>query len=59
MVSRNSIVVAAKERTSSDLGGEAVILNLKSEVYYPLNPVGASVWNLSQPEFDVRQTSRA
>ena len=41
MVSRNLSVVAAKEQTSSDLGGEAVILNFKSEVYYALNPVGS------------------
>ncbi len=41
MVSRNLSVVAAKEQTSSDLGGEAVIANFKSEVYYALNPVGS------------------
>ena len=55
MVSRNSSVVAFKEQTSSDLGGEAVILNFKSGVYYGLNPVVASIWNLIQPEFDLRR----
>jgi hypothetical protein len=48
MVSEYTSVVAAKEQVSSDLAGEAVILDLKSGVYYGLNPVGASIWNLIQ-----------
>jgi hypothetical protein len=45
-ISASSVVVAAKDQVSSDLGGEAAILNLKDEVYYGLNPVGARVWEL-------------
>lgn len=45
---RNSIIVAAKEQISSDLGGEAVILNLKTGVYHGLDAVGARIWNLLQ-----------
>jgi len=41
-------VVVAKEQVSCDLGGEAAILNLKSAVYYGLDPVGARIWNLIQ-----------
>ncbi len=48
MVSRDSSVVAASEQSSSELDREAVILNLKSGVYYGLNPVGARIWNLLQ-----------
>ena len=48
MVSGNSIVVAAKEQAYSELDGEAVILHLKSGVYYSLNSTGASIWNLLQ-----------
>jgi hypothetical protein len=48
MVSEYTSVVAAKEQVSSDLAGEAVILDLKSGVYYGLNSVGASIWNLIQ-----------
>jgi hypothetical protein len=48
MVEVNSIVVAAKEQVSSDLAGEAVILDFKSGVYYGLNEVGARIWNLIQ-----------
>jgi hypothetical protein len=48
MVEVNSSVVAAKEQVSSDLAGEAVILDFKSGVYYGLNEVGASIWNLIQ-----------
>src|SRR5262249_26432086 len=48
MISVNSIVVASREQLSSDLGGEAVILGLKSGVYYGLNTVGARIWSLIQ-----------
>lgn len=48
MVEAYSIVVAAKEQVSSDLAGEAVILDFKSGVYYGLNEVGARIWNLIQ-----------
>ncbi|NEO81208.1 PqqD family peptide modification chaperone [Moorena sp. SIO4G3] len=47
-ISQSSIVVAAQEQLSSDIGGEAIILDIKSGVYYGLNTVGASIWNLIQ-----------
>jgi Coenzyme PQQ synthesis protein D (PqqD) len=43
-----SRVVAAKDQIFSELQGEAVILDIKSGVYYGLNQVGASIWNLIQ-----------
>ena len=50
LIHRNiySLVVAATEQVSCDLAGEAAILNLKSGVYYGLDPVGARIWNLLQ-----------
>jgi hypothetical protein len=41
-------VSAAPEQLSSKLGNDVVILNLKSGVYYGLDPVGARVWELIQ-----------
>ena len=41
-------IVASTEQISSDLNGEAVLLNLKNGVYYGLNEVGAEVWSLLQ-----------
>jgi hypothetical protein len=46
MVEVNSSVVATKKQIFSELVGEAVILDRKSGVYYGLNSVGASIWNL-------------
>jgi len=46
--SQTSTVVAVKEQVSSEINGESVILHLQSGVYYGLNPVGASIWNLIQ-----------
>ncbi|WP_027842287.1 PqqD family protein [Mastigocoleus testarum] len=57
LIDDSSIVSATKEQISSDLGGEAIILNLKSGVYHGLNEVAAKIWNLIQnpkPVGDVR-----
>jgi hypothetical protein len=48
MLSTTSVVVAAQDQVSSDLGGEVAILNLKNGVYYGLDEVGARIWNLIQ-----------
>ncbi len=47
-LSLTSVVVATREQVSSDLAGEAAILNLESGVYYGLDVVGARIWNLIQ-----------
>lgn len=48
LINDSSIISAAKEQVSSDLGGEAIILNLKSGVYHGLNEVAAKIWNIIQ-----------
>jgi hypothetical protein len=40
--------MAATHQVSSELAGEAVILDLKSGKYYGLNSVGARIWELIQ-----------
>ena len=47
-ISENSIVVASRGQISADLDGETVILDLESEVYYSLDPVGTCIWTLIQ-----------
>ena len=47
-IAGHSTVVVTKDQVSADLSGEAAILNLKSGVYYGLNPVGARIWSLIQ-----------
>lgn len=57
-ISENSIVVSVENQISSDLGGEAVILNMNTGIYHGLNEVGAFVWNLiEQPQVvkDIQQ----
>jgi len=53
-LSESSVIVANQEQISSDLGGEAVILNLKTGVYHGLNEVGALIWTLIQEPKVVR-----
>jgi hypothetical protein len=48
VISTSSVVVAAQDQVSSDLGEEVVILHLKNGVYYGLDEVGARIWNLIQ-----------
>jgi hypothetical protein len=54
-IAESSIVVAADEQISSDLGGESVILNMKTGVYHGLNEVGARVWDLIEKPKAVKQ----
>ena len=41
-------IVASKEAVFCELEGEAVILSLRDGVYYGLNSVGLSIWELIQ-----------
>lgn len=43
-----TVISAIKEQVSCNLGGEAVILNLKNGSYYGLDVVGARIWGLIQ-----------
>lgn len=54
-ISESSTVVTAPDQVSSDLGGEAVILNMESGVYHGLNEVGARVWNLIEQPKTVKE----
>ena len=49
----NASVVATKDQVSTTLQGESVILNMKSGVYFGLNPVGARIWELVQQPISV------
>lgn len=54
IISPDTTVVATSEQVSSDLAGESVILNLKTGMYFGLNEVGASIWNLLQQPRSVK-----
>ncbi len=54
-ISIQSIVVATKDQVSCALGEESAILNMKNSVYYGMNAVGTSVWNLLQQPKRVRE----
>jgi hypothetical protein len=43
-----STITVSADQVSSQLGEEAVILNVKTGVYYGLNEVGARIWSLIQ-----------
>lgn len=43
-ISSNSLFKATQEQLSSEIGGEAVILNLSFGIYYGLNETGTMIW---------------
>lgn len=47
-ISENATISPTQDQISSELAGEAVILNLDSGIYYGLNEVGARIWELVQ-----------
>lgn len=47
-LTNETIVHASPDQVSCDLQGEAALLNLKTGVYYGLDKVGASAWQLMQ-----------
>lgn len=52
-------VVAVKDQIAANLQGEAVILNLKTGIYFGLNSVGVRIWELIQKPVNVSEISSA
>ena len=48
MQNKPSYFVAGPDVTSAELGGEAVLLNLRSGHYYGVNELGARIWQMVQ-----------
>lgn len=51
---RNLTIAVTKDQVSSDLDGEAVILNLKTGIYLGLDTVGTRIWKLLQESKTVK-----
>lgn len=55
----NTTIVASPDQVSTLLEGQAVILNLKSGMYFGLSAVGARIWGLIERPvaiIDIRDT---
>ena len=52
-IHRNSTIRIGREHVASDLGGETVLLSLKTARYYGLADVGARIWSLVQEPIQV------
>ena len=48
MISTTTQVKASNDQVSCELNNEAAILDMKTGVYYGLDPVGARIWELIQ-----------
>ena len=58
-ITEEDIVCASVDQVSTEVSGEAVILNLEDGTYYGLNLVGARVWNLLKSPISVREIEEA
>ena len=47
-ISVQSVVVAVSEKLSSQVGGDAVVLDMQSGKYFGFEAVGARIWELVQ-----------
>jgi hypothetical protein len=54
-ITQDSIVVAAPEQISTQVDDEAALLNLKTGVYYGLDPMGAYIWQMLRAPITVRE----
>lgn len=54
-ISLETVVVASKDNVSCSLGEEAAILQMRSGVYFGLDPVGARIWNLLEQPRSVEE----
>lgn len=50
----NRKLTISENTLSQELHGEIVILNMESESYYSLNPVGSKVWQLLTSKENVK-----
>ena len=46
MVTKESTVVRSRDLLMSSVDDEAVLLGIKSGMYYGLNPIGSKIWEL-------------
>lgn len=54
MIDLNTVISTVKDQVSANLSDEVVILNLKTGIYFGLNPVGAFIWSLIQKPTSIR-----
>lgn len=54
-ISEFSTIATMPDQVSSDLGGEAVILNMKTGIYHGLNEIGAKIWDLIEQPKTVKE----
>lgn len=54
-LSRSSKIVVSKDVVSCDLGGETAMLDMKEGIYYGLNPMGTTIWELIQKPITIQE----
>lgn len=53
MINADSVVKVSNDVVVQELDGEAVLLNMNSEIYFGLDKIGTRIWNLLQTHGDL------
>ena len=59
MVTLDSVVKIADDVLFQELEGEAVLLNMQSEIYFGLDAMGTRIWELLKTHGRIRMVSEA
>ncbi|MDD4650598.1 MAG: PqqD family protein [Methanothrix sp.] len=59
MLTLASTIKAISDHVSCDMAEEAVVLNVRTGIYYGLDPIGAAIWKLVQDEATIEQVVNA
>jgi coenzyme PQQ synthesis protein D (PqqD) len=52
-ISEASVVMRTTNQVCCDMGGESIILNLKSGIYFSVDEVGARIWALIEQPMSI------
>lgn len=58
-LSESSVVRRSNNHVATDMAGETVVLDMKSGMYYGMDQVGASIWNLLAEPRSLREIREA
>lgn len=58
-ITNRSIVKRSADHIATDMGGETVVLDMKSGMYYGMDQVGSLIWNLIEEPKTLAEIRRA
>lgn len=57
-IGKASVLRAGREIVASDLGGETILIDLKSSMYYSMNALAGRIWSMLQEPLSAGEIQR-